>query len=105
MTPERQRAELLVALAAVEALRAGADRTIGTLRRELAEAAASPPVLREPERPECVSALEAARILGVEKTAMTQRARRGVRTEIARNVGGRWQVRHDLMAPRDGRPC
>jgi len=103
VTPAEQRAELLAALAEVEALRDGADRTIGSLRRVLAETAVTMPPLAEPERPEWVSALEAARILGVEKAAMTQRARRGIRTGIARKVGGRWQVRIDLMAPSNGR--
>jgi hypothetical protein len=104
MTPAEQRAELLAALAEVEALRDGAERTIGTLSRVLTASAVAMPPLAEPERPEWVTALDAARILGVEKTTMTQRARRGVRTGIAREVGGRWQVRIDLMAPGRGRP-
>lgn len=99
MTPAEQRAEQLEALAKARDLRAMADAVIGTLERVLTATATTMPPLAEPERPEWVSALEAARILGVEKTTMSQRARRGVRTGIARKVGGRWQVRLDLMAP------
>lgn len=103
MTPAEQRAEQLDALAKARDLRAMADAVIGTLERVLAVSAVTMPPLAEPERPQWVSALEAARILGVEKAAMTQRARRGVRTGIARKIAGRWQVRLDLMAPNTGR--
>ena len=98
MTPAEQRAEMMAALADAEAFRDGVDRMIGTLRRVLAVTATTTPVLREPE-PLWAWSTEAARIVGVDKTTMTQRARRGVRTGIARKVGGRWQVRLDLMAP------
>jgi hypothetical protein len=105
MTPAEQRAELLAALAEVEAFRDGAERTISTIRRVLTATAVTIPPLAEPDRPEWEWSAEVARILRVDKRTMTQRCRRGVETGIARKVGGRWQVRLDLMAPGRVRPA
>jgi hypothetical protein len=105
MTPAEQRAEQLDALAKLRDIRTMADEVIGTLERVLTATAVATPPLIAPERPEWKWSAEAARILGVEKTTMNQRARRGVRTGIARKVGGRWQVRLDLMAPGRVRPA
>lgn len=102
MTAAEQRAEQLDALAKLRDLRTLADEAIGTLERVLTATAMTTPVLREPE-PLWAWSSEAARIVGVDKTTMTQRARRGVRAGIARKVGGRWQVRLDLMVPSIGR--
>jgi hypothetical protein len=103
MTPAEQRAEMLAALAQLEALRDRAERTIGTIRRVLAETAVTIPPLAEPERPRWVWLSEAARIIGIEKPAMTQRARRGATAGIAQKRGGRWHVRLDRMPPGRGR--
>lgn len=92
MTPELQRAELLAALAEVEALRDGADRTIGTLQRVLAETAVTMPPLAEPERAEWLPVKLAARQLGIEPVAARRRAQRGLRSGRARKVGGRLQL-------------
>lgn len=104
MSPAEWAAQLddLARLEALEAhhqagLRLAQD-AIAAKRAVIAATAASTPVLRQPE-PQWMWSSEAARIVGIEKPAMAQRARRGVRTGIARKVGGRWQVRLDLMAP------
>lgn len=102
MTPTQQRAEQLDVLDKLESMRVALDEAISTQRRVLAATAMTTPVLREPE-PLWAWSTEAARIVGIDKTTMTQRARRGVRTGIARKVGGRWQIRLDLMAPSCGR--
>ena len=92
MTPAEQRAELLAALAEIEALRDGADRTIGTLRRVLAASAVTTPPLTVPQRPEWLPIKAAARELGIDPTAARRRAQRGLRTGRGRKIGGRLQL-------------
>lgn len=70
MTAAEQRAEQLDALAKLRELQTMADEAIGTLERVLIATAVTMPPLIEPERPERVAALEAAKILGVEKAAL-----------------------------------
>lgn len=92
MTPAEQRAELLAALAEVEALRDGAERTIGTLRQVLTVTATTTPVLTVPNRPEWMPIKAAARELGIDPMAARRRAQRGLRTGRGRKVGGRLQL-------------
>lgn len=82
-----------------EGLRLAQD-AIAAKRAVIAAAAATTPVLREPEWPEWLPIGRAAQVLGVEKPTLAQRCRRGgVRAGIARKVGGGWQVRIDLLQP------
>jgi hypothetical protein len=54
-----------------------ADEAIGTLARVLTATATTTPPLAEPERPEWISALSAARIPGVGKPLVAARCHRG----------------------------
>jgi hypothetical protein len=104
MTPEQLRAEQLDVLEKLESMKVALDRLISTQRQMLTSTATATPVLREPE-PQWMWSSDAARLVGIEKPAMTQRARRGFKSGLARKVGGRWQVRLDLMAPGGRRPA